>query len=764
MQPTIFGQINHTAVDMKRLVTALLAGLLLAVASSWFFFTPYGQDAEESLGLALLFKLRGQRKSPAKTIIINIDDNSPAAITHSKHFSKWPRTIHAALVDKLVAYGARLIVFDIHFGENRDQHQDLLFGEAIRRAGNVILVEEIQHESIKFPDSSGQSCIVDIDTLIPPIKPLAEAALALAPFPLPKIPVRVNTTWLFKPSCGNIATLPTVVFQAATLNQYERIYQILVEKVPQNVKDLPATAHEAVYTIGLTETIRNIREIFLQNSWLIENLVVEENSLVLAGLPDDARKNILALLALYGGESKAGIDFYGPPASHTILSCNDILSSDEQPAGPIASKIRDKVVFIGAAKKTWSNQKDGFYTVFSQPDGLDLSGVELAATVFANLSENRLIHQPSIGVTIVLFVTCATIACLISFLFTPPLAGSLLLGGGIIYLSGAQTVFSYNATWVPIVIPLFVLPLTAFLGAILTNYLVAYRERRNVRTALGFYLPDNVVAELSKDLSFIKKGDRKVYSTCLITDAQNYTALSESMAPEDLSSHVKEYYQYLFREVKEMDGLVCNIIGDSMLALWPSNQPEVLLREKGCRAALQIAAAVEQFNRKHKERPLPTRIGLHCGYILMDNIGAEDHFEYAPVGDIVNTVSRIEGLNKRLSTQILVSAEVILGVVGIESREVGSFLLSGKSKPITLFELVNSKEQTENRKRLVREIFPDALILFRTGQWEKALAGFVLCLSLDAEDGPSRFYKQLCESYLQKSPSAAWQGVVQVDK
>ena len=288
------------------------------------------------------------------------------------------------------------------------------------------------------------------------------------------------------------------------------------------------------------------------------------------------------------------------------------------------------------------------------------------------------------GITIALLVICAIVACLISFLLTPPFAGSLLLGGGIVYLAGAHFVFSSNAKRMPLAIPLFVLPSAAFLGAILSNYLIAYRERRNVKAALGFYLPDNVVAELSKDLSFINKGDKKVYCTCLITDAQNYTTLSESMTPEDLSAHVKEYYQYLFRVVKELDGVVCNIIGDSMLALWPSNQPQALLREKGCQAALQIAAAVEQFNHKHKAKPLPTRFGLHCGYLLMDNIGAEDHFEYAPVGDIVNTVSRIEGLNKRLGTQILTSEETLLGVKDIESREIGIFLLSGKTKPITI--------------------------------------------------------------------------------
>ncbi|MGB3212724.1 MAG: adenylate/guanylate cyclase domain-containing protein [Desulforhopalus sp.] len=748
---------------MKRSVTALCAGMLLAIISTCFLFTPYGQRIEESLGLVLLYKLRGPRKPPDTAVIINIDDNSSDKLGFSTHFSKWPRTIHAALVDRLVVYGARVIAFDIHFAETRDQQQDLVFAEAIRRAGNVILVEEMLHSSTQYSYSANQLASIDMETLVPPAAPLADAALALAPFPLPKIPVRVNTTWRFQPSCGNIPTLPSVVFQVATLNQYEQLYTLLLERVPRPAQSLPTTAEEVVATAGLVENMRAIREIFLENRMLSNELVDENHRVPPAERPAETSQNVRALIAMYGGDSNGGIDFYGPPASQTTFTYHDILSSEEDPAGLIADKIRGKVVFIGAARKTWSNQKDGFYTVFSQPDGLDLSGVELAATVFANLSENRLVHQPSTATTIVLIFTFAVIACLISFLLTPPLAGTLLLTAILVYLVGAHIAFSANATWTPLIIPLFVLPLAAFLGANLTNYLVAHRERRNIRTALGYYLPDNVVAELTKDISFISKGDKKVYSTCLITDAEHYTTLSESMTPEDLSIHMKEYYRFVFKEVKDMDGLICNIIGDSMLALWPSSEPDPQLRKKGCRAALQIAGAVRRFNAQHRTRPLPTRVGLHCGYLLMDNIGAEDHFEYAPVGDTVNTVSRIEGLNKRLATQILASEESLQGITGIESREVGLFLLSGKTQPVTIHELLAADEKT-NKHRLYTELFPEALAHFRAGKWAKALEVFEYCLILHAEDGPSLFYRQLSESFLLTPPSGNWQGIIQVEK
>ncbi len=749
---------------MKRLQKALVAGLLLAFVSTCFMYTPFGLEIEESLGLSLLYKLRGPRQSPANVVIINIDDNASDNSGFPIHFSKWPRTIHAKLVDRLKMYGAKIIAFDIHFAEHRENPQDLLFADAIRRAGNVILVEEMSYTSFSAPCPPNQSFQIEMETLIPPIQPLAHAALALAPFPLPKIPVRLNSTWRFKSSCGNIPTLPTVVFQAATLDQYKQLHSLLIKKIPHCAQTLSGTAEQALAALGLVETIHHTREIFLQNSRLKNDLITEISSGMTAERSTRDIQSLVALIEMYGGESSAGIDFYGPPASQTTFSYNDILTAPDDPACPIAGKIKDKVVFVGAARKTWSNQKDGFYTVFSQDDGVDLSGVELAATVYANLAENRNVHQPPTGTAVAIILAGAVITCLISFLLTPPVAGALLLGVMLFYLGCAHIAFSQQALWTPLIIPLFFLPLAAFLGANLSNYLTVYRERQNIKTALGFYLPANVVVELTKDLSFINRGDKKVYSTCLITDAENYTTLSERMTPEDLSTHMKEYYRYLFGEVKKMEGLVCNIIGDSMLALWPSAEPEIPLREKGCQAALQIAAAVAQFNSKHQSKPLPTRIGLHCGYLLMDNIGAEDHFEYAPVGDIINTVSRIEGLNKRLATQILASEETLQGFVGIESREVGLFLLSGKTEPVTIYELFGTREQTQNWNRLCKYAFPEALDYFRTGKWDKALAAFRQCLLLHAEDGPSLFYVQLCESYLQQPPSGDWQGIIQVSK
>ena len=68
----------------------------------------------------------------------------------------------------------------------------------------------------------------------------------------------------------------------------------------------------------------------------------------------------------------------------------------------------------------------------------------------------------------------------------------------------------------------------------------------------------------------------------------------------------------------------------------------------------------------------PLASAVHSGQIFLGNIGAGDHYSMVLTGDTVNTTSRMDGLNKYLGTEILVSAEVVDKIGGVLTREVGS--------------------------------------------------------------------------------------------
>jgi adenylate cyclase len=197
-----------------------------------------------------------------------------------------------------------------------------------------------------------------------------------------------------------------------------------------------------------------------------------------------------------------------------------------------------------------------------------------------------------------------------------------------------------------------------------------------------------------------------------------------------------------------------------MLALWVTEKPDASLRIQACQAALDVARAVDQFNRTSPKPKLPTRIGLHSGYLLLGNVGALDHYEYHPIGDIVNTATRIEGLNKYLGTRVLATEEVIHQLDRFFTRELGQFLMAGKTRPLSIHELVCPQEESSEIQRRQHEMFGRMLDAFKNRSWDEAIERAEASIGIFGKDGPSRFYQKLCEQYKEVPPDESWDGVV----
>ena len=106
------------------------------------------------------------RDIPTDVVLVTIDEQSLSSL------GRWPwsRRVHAELIDRLRADGAKVIGFDVMFSEpqNEDLGADHLLAEAMARAGNVVLPVVI--EKVR---SNGQF----LETL--PLPPLVKNAAAL---------------------------------------------------------------------------------------------------------------------------------------------------------------------------------------------------------------------------------------------------------------------------------------------------------------------------------------------------------------------------------------------------------------------------------------------------------------------------------------------------------------------------------------------------------------------------------------------------------
>ncbi len=717
--------------------------------------------AERESGLRWLFTWRGSRQAPSDVVVVTTDHTAAIALGQPQEIWKWPRSFHGKLVRKLVEQGATVIAFDIYFKDEGPPEEDQVFAEAIREAGNVVLFEKMA----KYGETTY--------ALTPPTASLAEAATALAPSPLPAIPFRVDQFWLFEPSGIRGATLPFIAYQIHVLARYPELRGLLKQAAPEVAHLLPARGDIHPEFGQLQTWVKKLREKFKppQRAWTVLAELDDEAS----GLESETKKIRASLVKTYNHGDTRYLDFYGPPRTITTVPYSCVLERCQPEGGGQPTGSRDvfsgKAVFVGFSEQVASEQKDRFHSVFTQVTGVYLSGVEIAATAFANLLEDRQI-SPLEWWQRVLLVAGWGMVLSFAFQILPPtsphrtgfelgvvyLATGSILGAA--YLVMAYSLFAWEGLWIPLVVPLFVqLPVGLF-GTLVWRYWETHKERQNIQKALEHYIPGPVAQQLTKNFEDIKTTSQLIEGICLTTDAKYYTRLGETLEVEELRAFMNQYYETLFEPIRRRDGIVSDVVADSVLAIWAAPNLNRELRKQVCEAALEIVTAVERFNSLHPATPLPTRIGLHGGRMLLGNIGAMDHYEYRAVGDIVTTATRIEGLNKHLRTQILVSRTIIDDLEGFSTRELGRFLMEGKTQPISIYELICHEEEADGRQREAIRVFAEGLEAFREQRWEEARAIFRRVLEIFELDGPSQYYVEACEKFKAEPPQFQWDGVM----
>jgi adenylate cyclase len=177
----------------------LWLALLIFVVLAPLSFLKLGQTLD-NLALDLCYRLRPTAPPPPGLLIVGIDEPS---FQELRLAWPWPRSLHATLIDRLAAAGARLIVFDILFADPTTQEDDQLLAGALHRAGNVVLAETL--EITQDPHFSRQ-------ILVQPLEALRREARALGLIMI--TPDSDGVVRRFHLRLGGQETLPLVVAQS----------------------------------------------------------------------------------------------------------------------------------------------------------------------------------------------------------------------------------------------------------------------------------------------------------------------------------------------------------------------------------------------------------------------------------------------------------------------------------------------------------------------------------------------------------------------
>ena len=714
---------------------ACLLALLIGLLGALLCLTPAGVALEE-IGLNGFYQFRGPLPSPKDVAIISIDKTSADILRLPDDPEKWPRSYYAQLIKKISQQKPAIITFNISFAEQRDSNNNKLLAQAMADENNVILSNYLERRSISINKNTRYSANnLSYERVVSPTPLLENAALAVCPFLLPKSSSTVKQFWVYKSSAGGTPTFPTCIFHGFIFKKaFPEFYQIPTNTDP--ALELQITEHydQIKEKNSITDTAQKIYTQFKADPPSLHRF---NNLLEKSDFSQPKKQLLQSWLNFFDSGESLYFNHYGRAGTITTIPFYQALVSDILHP----DTFHNKIIMIGYSENIQPEKNPGFYTAFSNSAADTVSSIEIAATAVANLIDNSWIKPLPLYQQFFLVLLWGFLLAAICRLFSyRKVLLIITLACLFNFIISYQLFTSFNL-WLPIITPIFIQAPLVMLVATIFHYISSSRSHQNMEKAFNFYLPKDVVNKISLqpgDAAMNTYGELK-QGVCLATDAGQYTTLSESLDPMPLADLMNKYYAVMFPLVNRHNGMISDVIGDAMLALWVFSGAEENPRQAACLTAISIMTDVEEFN-KNQEHNLYTRIGLHYGSMRLGNVGAKEHYEYRAVGDVINTATRIEGLNKLLGTQTLVSAEVIQDLSEIFTRELGNFILKGKTRPINIHQLVDQKQNISLPwPNLVAE-FSKALLLFQNYQWQEALDVFLSISQTYPNDGPTLFY------------------------
>ena len=197
------------------------------------------------------------------------------------------------------------------------------------------------------------------------------------------------------------------------------------------------------------------------------------------------------------------------------------------------------------------------------------------------------------------------------------------------------------------------------IGAVAEGFnrmLEGLREREQIRETFGRYVTREIRDEILAGRASFEGRLEEV--TILFADLRDFTPWVERTEPREVVRDLNEYFTEMEAAIRAERGLVLQYIGDEIEAVFGAPLPAPDHADRALAAALDMRARLERLNARRAEAgkpPLRNGIGIHTGTVLAGSIGSRERSSYALVGDAVNLASRIQGLNKDLGTEILVS-------------------------------------------------------------------------------------------------------------
>ena len=223
-----------------------------------------------------------------------------------------------------------------------------------------------------------------------------------------------------------------------------------------------------------------------------------------------------------------------------------------------------------------------------------------------------------------------------------------------------------------------------------SEYAERIKQEALVRSNFERYFAPQLAARIASSPDGVRLGGEKRQVAVLFSDIRGFTALSETMSPDDIATLLTEYFTEMVECVFRHGGTLDKFIGDSVMAQWgaPISAPDD--PDRAMSAALDMIRELDALNAKWRGQGRPELhigIGLTFGEVFAGNIGSDRRLEYTVLGDTVNTAHRL--CSAAAGGEILISDEMRQALSNVPPlRERPPLELKNKSNPVTIFSVI----------------------------------------------------------------------------
>ncbi len=216
-------------------------------------------------------------------------------------------------------------------------------------------------------------------------------------------------------------------------------------------------------------------------------------------------------------------------------------------------------------------------------------------------------------------------------------------------------------------------------------------EKKRLRDQQRELISKFATAEVAEDMreSGFALGGKYLEATAMFSDIRGFTTITESQTPAETIELLNTYYTLMFEAISGHSGVVNQMVGDGLMAIFGAPLPMDGKEEQAVRAAIEMIEMIDLFNYDRTTQgktPIKIGIGIATGSVIAGYTGTQSRATYTCVGDTVNLAARLESHTKVVGKPILIDEtthQKLSSTIPVEDE--GTVQVKGKINEVRIY-------------------------------------------------------------------------------